>query len=88
MKTSNLSVDNFKKVLDLDGLTPEPVIRSGDTGQRIPCFCSCQLFSPGLPKWLESVKVNIGFPVLRRDGRSGGRSVGVRSRDYQIFWDG
>ena len=22
------------------------------------------------------------------DGRSGGRAVGVRSRDYQIFWDG
>ena len=78
MKTSNLSVDNFKKVLDLDGLTPEPVIRSGDTGQRIHCFCSCQLFSPGLPKWLESVKVNIGFPVLRTDGRSGGPSAGVR----------
>ena len=31
-------MDNFKKVLDLDGLTPEPMIRSGDTGQRIPCF--------------------------------------------------
>ena len=35
MKTSNLSADNFKKVLDLDGSTPEPAIRSGDTGQRI-----------------------------------------------------
>ena len=23
-------------VLDLDGSTPEPLIRSGDTGQRIP----------------------------------------------------
>ena len=32
----------------------------------------------------------IGMPVVRTDGRSGvcrsvGRSVGVRSRDYQIF---
>ena len=26
-------------------------------------------FSPGLPKWLESVKVNIGFPVVRTDGK-------------------
>ena len=30
----------------------------------------------------------IGMPVVRTDGRSGGRSVGVRSRDYQIFSDG
>ena len=30
----------------------------------------CNQFSPGLPKWLESVKVNIGFPVERTDGRS------------------
>ena len=93
MKTSNLSADNFKKVLDLDESTPEPAIRPGDTGQRVPCFDSCQLittlmcnqFPPGLPKKLESVKVNIGFSVVRTDGR---RSVGVRSRDYQIFWDG
>ena len=33
----------FKKVLNLNGSTPEPAIRSGDTGQRIPCFDSCQL---------------------------------------------
>ena len=96
MKTSNLTADNFKKVLDLDGSTPEPAIRSGDTCQRIPCFDSCQLittlmfnqFTPGLPKKLERVKVNIAFPVVRTDGLSGGLSVGVRSRDYQIFWDG
>ena len=43
LKTSNLSADNFQKILDLDGLTPEPAIRSSDTGQRIPCFDSCQL---------------------------------------------
>ena len=96
MKTSNLSADNLKKVLDLDGSTPEPAIRSvdldgsitepeirsGDTGQWIPCFDSCQLihgyylrlmcnqFPPGLPKWLDSVKVNIGFSVVRTGGRS------------------
>ena len=35
LKTSNLSADNFKKMVDLDGLTPEPVIRTGDTGQQI-----------------------------------------------------
>ena len=42
MKTSNLSADNFQKVLGLDGLTPEPAIWSSDTGQQIPCFDSCQ----------------------------------------------
>jgi len=33
------------------------------------------LFSPGLPKlnYQESVRVNIGFPVVRTDGRSFGR---------------
>ena len=45
MKTSNLSVDNFKKILNLDESTPEPAIRSGDTGQRMPCFDSCQLIT-------------------------------------------
>ena len=55
----------------------------------------CNQNSPvlaGLPKWLESVRVNIGMPVVQTDGRSGGRavgrSVGVRPRDYQIFSDG
>ena len=36
---------NFKKVLDLDGSTLEPTVRSGDTGQRISCFDSCQLIT-------------------------------------------
>ena len=44
-KTGNLSVDNFKKILELDGSTPEPAILSGDAGQRIPCFDSCQLIT-------------------------------------------
>ena len=72
------------KILDLDGSTPEPAIRSGDTGQRIPCFDSCQLMttmtctqlSPGLPKQLESVRVNIGMPVVRTYGHSVARSLG------------
>ena len=83
MKKSKLSADNFKKILELDGSTPEPAIRSGNTGQRIPCFDSCQLnttlmcnqLSPGLPK-LESVRINIGITVVRTDGRSVPRSVG------------
>ena len=88
LETSKLSADNFKKILDLDRSTPEPAIRSGDIGQRILCFDSCQLtttlmcnqLSAGLPKKLESVRVNIGMPVVRTDGRSVGRSC-----DYQIF---
>ena len=34
MKSSNLSADTFKKLLELRGSIPEPVIRSGDTGQQ------------------------------------------------------
>ena len=45
MKTSNSPADNYKKILDLDGSTPEPAIRSGDTGQRMPCFDSCQMIT-------------------------------------------
>ena len=74
-ETGNLSADNFKKVLDLDGSTLEPAVRSGDTGQRMPCFDSCQLiidvqlvFS-WAPKLAKCVRVNIGFPVVRTDGR-------------------
>ena len=32
-----------------------------------------ELFSPGLPNYLESVRINIGYPVVRTDGRSVGR---------------
>ena len=86
MKTSKLSADNFKKILDLDGSTPEPAKRSGDTGQRIPCFDSCAVvtdvqsafsWAPKVARkhylaaWLESVRVNIGMPVVRTDGRAG-----------------
>ena len=44
-ETGNLSADNFKKLLDLDEWTLEPAVRSCDTGQRIPCFDSCQLIT-------------------------------------------
>ena len=59
MKTSNLSADNFTKILDLEGSTPESVIRSGDTGQRDPALTAVK----------ESVGLNIGFPVVRTDGQ-------------------
>ena len=44
-ETGNLLADNLKKVLDLDGLTLEPALRSGDTGQRISYFDKCQLIT-------------------------------------------
>ena len=44
-ETGNLSADNFKKVLDLDGSTLESAVRSGDTGQRISCDDSYQLIT-------------------------------------------
>ena len=31
----------------------------------------CNQLCPGLPTQLESVRVNIGMPVLRTDGRGG-----------------
>ena len=42
-KLSNLSAKNFKKTRNLDRSTPEPTIRSCDTGQQIPCFDSFQM---------------------------------------------
>ena len=75
LKTSNLSADNFKKMVDLDGLTPEPAIRTGDTGQQIPFLSidhstdvqyECNISFPVFPNSLESVRLNIGFPVVRR----------------------
>ena len=82
-ETGNLSADNLKKILDLDGSTLKPAVRSDDNGHRIPCFDSCQLittlmcnqFSLGLPNQLESRRVNIGSPVVRTGGRSLARSV-------------
>ena len=44
-----------------------------------------QLVFSWAPKLAKTVRVNIGFPGVRTDG---GRSVTVRSRDYQIFKDG
>ena len=41
----------------------------------------CNISFPVLPNLLESVRLNISFPVVWTDGR-------VRSRDCQIFWDG
>ena len=40
------------------------------------------LFSPGFPNYLESVRVNIGFTVVRTYGRSVGRCT---LSDYKVF---
>ena len=78
MKTSNLSADNFKEVLDLNGSTPEPAIRSGDTGQRIPCFDSCfdnidvQSTSPWAPKVVRKCESKHWFSC----GKGGRQWVG------------
>ena len=44
----------------------------------------CNISLSVLPNWLESVRIKHWFPCGAADGRAGG----VRSRDYQIFWDG
>ena len=35
----------------------------------------CNQLSPGLPTQVESVRVNIGMPVVRTDGRSVGHVI-------------
>ena len=93
LKTSNLSADNLKKILDLDESIPEPVMRAADTGQQISCFnidynMDVQYeVAPGLQaKLAKKYEFKHWFPygALRTDGQ---RSVGVRSHDYQIFAD-
>ena len=60
LKTSNLSAGNFKKILDLDWLIPEPAIRSGDTGQWIPWLQhGCAISGCRPSNKLDSVKLNI-----------------------------
>ena len=79
-------MDNFKKT------RPEPAIRPGDTGQRIPCFDSCQLITTLMYSFLLG---SLGSQSSRKceskhwyaygaDGQSGGRSVVVRSRDSRV----
>ena len=80
MKTSNSSADNYKKILDLDGSTPEPAIRSGDTGQQIPCFDSCQLITTLMcnqraPKEARKCESKLWY-ACGADGRSLGRADG------------
>ena len=83
MKTSNSSADNYKKILDLDGSTPEPAIRSGDIGHRIPCFDSCQLiitlmcnqWAPKEARMCESKHWYAGGADGRSLWRAGGQSV-------------
>ena len=74
---------SFRKLMCFtvgDGLgTPEPAIRSGDTGQRIPCSDSCQLitalmcnqWAPKVARKCESKH----WYACGADGLSGGRSV-------------
>ena len=59
LKTSNLSADNLKKKLDLDGSIPEPAMRAANTGQQIPCFNSRQL----LKTWMCNIRLHLGYPT-------------------------
>ena len=60
MKSSNLSANTFKILLELRGSIPEPAIRSGDTGQQKRCFDSCQL----IKTWMY--KIRLQAPKLAR----------------------
>ena len=57
LKATNWSAENFKKALNLSELAPEPVIRSCGSGQRIPCFDSCQLTII----WMSIIALNTGY---------------------------
>ena len=95
LKTSNLSAENFNKILDLDGSIPESATRSGDTGQRIPCFDSCQL----IITWICNIRLHLASQTTiysqkceikhwlpcGADGWTVSRLGGVPSRDYQTF---
>ena len=60
MKSSNLSADTFKILLELRGSIPEPAIRSGDTGQQKHYFDSCQL----IKRWMYNIRLQA--PKLAR----------------------
>ena len=87
-------MDNFKKVLDLDGSTPEPAARSGDTLFWQLLIDPWMLSMTGHDIDVQSV-FSWAPKVVRKCeskhwcscGRDG-RSLGVRSRDYQMFLDG
>ena len=53
MKSSNLSANTFKILLELRGSIPEPAIRSGDIGQQKHCFDSCQL----IKTWMYNIRL-------------------------------
>ena len=54
---------------NLDGSTPDPAVWSGDTGQRILCFDSCQLTTTSMcnirlqaPKLARNCNISHWFP--------------------------
>ena len=64
----------------MDGSTPEPAIRSGDTGLILPCFDSCQLITTLMrnqwaPKVARKCESKHWLSVVRTNGLSGGRAV-------------
>ena len=76
------SVENWKLVSgklkkktrhNLDGSTPEPAIRSGDTGQRVFCFDSCQLTTTFMCNMrLQAPKLARKCPVMRTNRKADG----------------
>ena len=76
LKTGNLSADNFQKILDLNGSTPEPAIRSNDTSPRTAVnwsqhWCSkCVHYQFSCaPQLARKYELEHWSPVVRTDGR-------------------
>ena len=61
-----------------------PVLTAVNWSQHWCAMC-VQYQSSCAPKLARKYELNIGCPVVQTDGRAAG---GVRSCDYQIFWDG
>ena len=79
--------DKFKKVLELSGSIPEPVIQSGENGLRIHCFDSCQLITTWMVTWMYNIKLQ-ALKLARKCKikhwyacGADGQAVGVRSRN-------
>ena len=71
LKTINLSADNFKKILDLDGATLAPAIQPSDTGQRIPSkYGQAKVF-----QFCKSLVMTAVYPYLGVSLRKGKMKV-------------
>ena len=88
MKTSNLSADNFKKILDLDGSTPEPAIWSVILVSRYPVLTAvidvkymCEISVFLCSQTRQKVRIEHGLPCGADGQVADGRAADGRMDD-------